>query len=64
MSVDTTKYSERVKGDRGNFEQAVRFDVTRGYVGITQLDIDGVTVNDRVLLSPAQFKALVSFAGK
>lgn len=57
--MSTTTYSERIKGDRGNFDLDVRFDMTHGYLGVTQTD-DG-TVKDRVLLCPAQVKELVAF---
>jgi hypothetical protein len=54
-----TTYSEKIKGDRGNFDWQVRFDLTDGFLGITQFD--GEAVKDRVLLSPAQAKELVEF---
>lgn len=55
-----TTYSDKIKGSRGNYGWEVRFDLTDNeYLGITQFD--GETVNDRVLLSPAQVKELVSF---
>lgn len=55
-----TTYSEKINGSRGNYGWEVRFDLTDNeYLGITQFD--GETVKDRVLLSPAQVKELVSF---
>lgn len=55
-----TTYSEKVRGASGNYGWQVRFDLTDNeYLGITQFD--GETVKDRVLLSPAQVKELVSF---
>jgi hypothetical protein len=54
-----TDYSETIPGDVGNHHRAVRYDVTSGYVGITVLE--GDEVPDRVLLSPAQLKALQAF---
>jgi len=58
-----TTYSERIKGSPGNYGWQVRFDMTDGFLGITQ--IDGETVKDRVLLSPAQVRELLNFtAGK
>jgi hypothetical protein len=61
MGADVTKYSELIKGDRGNYGLGARFDFTqpRGYLGITQLE--GDKVKDRVLLSPAQVAELVDF---
>ncbi len=60
MGADDTKYSDKIDGDRGNYGWPVRFDKTgRGYLGITQFD--GETVKDRVLLSPKQVKALITF---
>lgn len=56
----TTVYGEKIKGARGNYNWPVRFDVTDGYLGVTQYD--GDTVKDRVLLSPAQVRELLKFA--
>lgn len=56
-----TLYSERVRGDRGNYGWTVRFDMSGGYLGITQMEGDAVT--DRVLLSPAQVRELLDFVG-
>lgn len=55
---NATVYSDRVQGDKGNYDWPVIFDKTRGYVGIVQYDDTGV---QRVLLSPDQIKALVKF---
>ena len=58
-----TTYSEKIKGSEGNYDWQVRFDLTDGFLGITQFE--GETVKDRVLLSPAQARELVNFvAGK
>jgi hypothetical protein len=57
---DRTYYSDEVAGARGNYNWPVTYDVTGGYVGITQKADDG-TVKDRVLLSPEQVKALTEF---
>lgn len=54
-----TTYSEKINGNPGNHGWLVGFDVTDGYLGITQFD--GNTVGDRVLLSPTQVKELVRF---
>jgi hypothetical protein len=56
-----TYYSEKIKGARGNYDWAARFDVTDGYVGITQFE--GEAIKDRVLLSPAQVQELLEFVG-
>lgn len=53
-------YSADVAGDAGNFNSSVRFDLTGGYVGITQReDYDGCV--ERVLLTPEQVRALIRF---
>jgi hypothetical protein len=52
----TTTYSGEVRGDDGNHQQAVLFDITDGYVGISQ-------GKDRVLLTPLQWRALKVFVG-
>lgn len=62
MAKGDTLYSERFKGARGNYDWEARFDMTDGYVGITQFE--GAAVKDRVLLSPAQTQALLDFVGK
>lgn len=54
------EYSDKVQGDAQNFNQSVKFDKQEGYIGIIQYD--GDAVRDRVLLSPKQLKALISFA--
>jgi len=54
-----TYYSEKIKGSPANHNWQARFDVTDGYVGINQYD--GETLNDRVLLSPAQVRQLIKF---
>jgi hypothetical protein len=54
-----TIYGEKIKGVPGNYNFAARFDITDGYVGITQYD--GEAVTDRVLLSPAQVRELLNF---
>lgn len=60
MGADETKYSEKITGERRNYNWAVRFDITgNGFVGITQYD--GDTVKDRVLLSPDQVAKLSRF---
>jgi len=57
-----TDYSDRVPGETRNHDHACSFDVTDGFVGITQYDTaDPTRVTDRVLLSPAQFRALLDF---
>jgi hypothetical protein len=62
MSTDTreeTVYSAPIPGDAGNYQWRVRFDRTGGYLGITQYE--GDMFKERVLLSPAQVKALLAF---
>lgn len=57
-----TTYSEKIKGARGNYGWLARFDITNGYLGITQFE--GEKVNDRVLLSPAQVQELLDFISR
>jgi hypothetical protein len=56
-----TTYSEKIKGARGNYGWLARFDLTNGYLGITQFD--GEKVCDRALLSPTQVQELLEFIG-
>lgn len=56
-----TDYSDPVVGEWRNHGHTARFDVTDGFIGITQYDGDGATVTDRVLLSPSQWSELVAF---
>ena len=58
-SVEHMYYGPEVKGDKGNFDQPVRFDWTSGYIGISQFE--GKAVKERVLLSPVQARALMEF---
>lgn len=53
-----TRYSEKIDGDKSNFNWPVRFDDMDGYVGITQFNDADI---DRILLSPVQIKALIDF---
>lgn len=53
-----TLYSGEIPGDRGNYNWAVLFDSTNGYIGISQRADDRP---ERVLLSPRQFKALIEW---
>lgn len=57
MEKDRTYYSDEIKGTRGNHDLPAKFDLTDGYLGITQ-------TGDRVLLSPKQVKALTEFVEK
>jgi hypothetical protein len=57
---ERTTYSEKFKGDKGNYGWPVSFDVTDGYIGISQT---GDTETERVLLSPSQVKAMLLFLG-
>lgn len=61
-STGTTRYSEKIKGNRANHNFQSRFDLSDGYLGITQWD--GASVTDRVLLSPEQVQELLDFVGK
>lgn len=60
MDNNRTHYSDKIGGDRGNYNWAAGFDLSdNGYLGITQTD--GGKVKDRVLLSPKQVKELTAF---
>jgi hypothetical protein len=52
-----TQYGNKIPGDRGNYNWAVRADVTDGYVRIQQFD-DEMSV---VLLTPKQWAAISKF---
>jgi len=56
-----THYSDYIEGADGNYGWLVRFDKTRGFIGITQSREKSWADVERVLLSPAQFKALIEF---
>lgn len=61
-SKGQTRYSEKIAGVRGNHNQSARYDLTGGYLGITQTD--GEVVTDRVLLSPKQVEELAKFISR
>lgn len=54
------RYSKEIAGDKGNYRWPVSFDVTQTYIGINQKGED-VNISNRVLLTAAQYKALVAF---
>lgn len=60
-----TKYSEPVAGTPSNYNLRVRFDLTDGMLGISQMHEgrDGPGSVDRVLLNKAQVDALLQFLG-
>lgn len=60
MAKGITRYSQRIDGTARNYNWRVGFDLTDGYLGITQME--GEMVKDRVLLSPKQVKALIEFS--
>lgn len=53
-------YSKEVPGAAGNYLWSMRADRHEGFVGISQRHEDGRI--ERVLLSPAQVRALIRFA--
>ncbi len=53
------EYSEKIPGAKGNYGWPVRYDLTDGYLGISQYT--GEAPMDHVLLSPRQVLALVEF---
>lgn len=59
MATGRTTYSEKIKGARGNYDWAVRFDLTDGYLGVNQYE--GEKLKERILLSPAQVRELLNF---
>jgi hypothetical protein len=62
LSAQCTEYSEKIAGAPSNYNWPVRFDWTRGHIGITQFDDKNQdAVRDRVLLSPAQVRELLAF---
>jgi hypothetical protein len=54
-----TYYSETIEGHSRNFDLGARFDMSDGFLGISQKEGDKWT--ERVLLSPAQVQALQNF---
>ncbi len=54
-----TRYSRTFKGCKANYKWPVSFDVTDGFLGISQKSFGGMT--ERILLSPSQYKALLQF---
>ena len=55
-----THYSQEVPGTPMNHGFVVRFDLTDGYLGVSQRGRDSTWTN-RVLLSPDQIQALLAF---
>jgi len=62
MPKGVTTYSKEIPGETRNYNKPVRFDLTDGFLGISQED--GANVRDRVLLSPAQVRELLSFVAE
>lgn len=58
-----TYYSDKIEGAPRNYNWPARYDLTDGYVGISQFEDDG-NVKDRVLLSPKQVKELAEFVAR
>ena len=59
MKEDEIKYTDKLKGDKGNYGWVARFDLSNGYLGITEwLDDNKI---ERILLCPAQVEALQEF---
>ena len=61
MTNRITEYSQPVSGNPANYELTARFDMTDGYLGISQWVGAEIKDVERVLLSPAQVKALLKF---
>lgn len=57
-----THYSDEIPGAKQNYDLSVTFDLTDGFLGISQKDA-GV-VKDRVLLSPKQVEELTKFLAR
>lgn len=62
MATGITTYSERILGAPRNYNWPVRFDMTDGCLGISQVEDDKVI--DRVLLSPKQVSELLTFIAR
>ena len=58
------RYSRKIPGTRGNCGWAVRFDLSQGFLGISQYTDKTETNVKRVLLSAGQLKALIKFVGQ
>ena len=56
-----TIYSRKFPGSRGNHRNACRFDLTNGFLGITETNPSEPEHCERVLLSPIQVKALLTW---
>ena len=54
-------YSKKVKGNKGNWDRAARFDFDDGYLGINSFDSGELHVESRILLTPEQVGALLKF---
>jgi hypothetical protein len=57
--LNTTEYSDEFAGNKRNYNLPVRFDLTGGYLGITQSPGSGHS--ERVLLTPAQVRRLIGW---
>jgi hypothetical protein len=64
MRMNKIRYSKDVPGETGNYLWPVKFDEARGFVGISQRHNEEGGVIDRVLLSPKQVRALLTFVSK
>lgn len=60
---ERTHYSDEIPGARGNYNWPVTYDLTGGFLGITQKDENG-KVKDRILLSPKQAQELTRFLAR
>lgn len=63
MRKGSTIYSRKVEGDAANYHNACTFDLTDGYLGITEVQPGRKTI-ERVLLSPKQVDALIDWLRK
>lgn len=66
LKEDEIVYSDKLKGDKRNYNWEAQYDLSGAYLGISQWHPDnpkGQQV-ERVLLSPEQVKGLVKFLGK
>ena len=61
MATGCTRYSDEIPGARGNYKWPARFDLTDGFLGISQSE--NGKVKDRVLLSPQQVQEMIAFVG-
>jgi hypothetical protein len=61
MAKNDTVWSNQFAGDDTNYDLWVQFDLTDGYLGLSQGQKDYTKVDARILLTPAQVELLKAF---